>query len=188
MNISFHLPLTAWGHLTRRLSFVLLPALISEASASIIPPVFNRHERSQPYLRVCLPPPLRFSPPPVPPEISDPTLVMGPPNPGGPLEAISAANKESISPEAHDAPAPSPSTSAQPQPIPSSPAAAASNAATTTATPPSPASQTPVSQPPAIIPDDTPRAVHPEDLLPYFRIPASPATTLPASSATYQQQ
>lgn len=108
--------------------------------------------------------------------MADPTLVMGPPNPGGPLEAISAANQESSLHQDH---------SPVPAPIPPSQPAAPEPAAVT---PTTPASQPPAAPPLTIIPDDTPRVIHSEDLLPYFRLPAAPATTLPSSSATYQQQ
>ena len=159
----------------------------------VVPGISSKEERSQPYLRVCLPPPLRFSPPPPPPEVADPTVAMGPASPGGPLEAIGMENKASAKPfdfhltvksgvldhVALEEPAAKISAS-DPAANSSSPTGQPAQAAAPTPTPPPP--------PPTIIPDDTPQAVHSEDLLPYFRLPSSNPPALPPSSATYHQQ
>ena len=181
MNISFHFTHAARGLLARRLSLMLLPALVSEAAANTSAHASHRPERSQPYLRVCLPPPLRFDPPPVPPEVADPTVVMGPPNPGGPFEEIANANRESARSE------PTPASSAPPpQDVQTSPSSPGSPSAPSA---PSATSDTRPSAPLPILPDDTPQQIHSEDLLPYFRAPSSnPVPPLPASSATYRQQ
>lgn len=134
--------------------------------------------QSVPYLVVCVPLPLRFA---EPVEIADPVstlpTVLGPPHPGGLLEEITTLNQQAAQPVSASSSAaalspPSDSGTVSPDPEVASIATA------------------PLQPGIAILPDDTPRAVRPEDVLVYFRLPASsPAhSPPPRSSATFRQQ
>jgi hypothetical protein len=194
---------SAPARLVRLAVCTLLPAFIPDAAAGgMQSPSFGRSmpahtppsappapaPQSSPYLLVCLPPPLRFA---EPVEPSDPVsglpIALAPPHPGGLIDEIAALNQEAAM--TASAPGVTPSASSSPSAIPTVPSAPSASAASATPglVPTSP------DTPPAgvsILPDDTPRAIRPEDVLLYFQLPgSSPATGLPPrSSATYQQQ
>ena len=188
------------ARLVRLAVCTLLPAFIPDAAAGGMQrPSFGRSmpahnppsappapaPQSSPYLLVCLPPPLRFAEPVQPADpVSGLPTALGPPHPGGLINEIAALNQEAAM-----------STSTSPTVTPSDPSFSSSSSSS----PPAPAvSATPglVPAPPvtpqggvSILPDDTPRAIRPEDVLLYFQLPgSSPANGLPRSSATYQQQ
>jgi hypothetical protein len=171
----------------------LLPAFIQEAAAigmqrpnpgrsSAVrlppPPAPAPAAPSAPYLLVCVPLPLRFAEPVATADpVSSLPTVLGPPHPGGLLEEIATVNQQAALPftgsfsagtlsTESDSGAPSPDPGSVP--IPTSPPQVGI----------------------AILPDDTPRAVRPEDVLIYFQLPASSPTHTPPprSSATYRQQ
>lgn len=200
---------SAPARLVRLAVCTLLPAFVQEAAAvGMQRPGFGRSgavqlppparpapaPKSPPYLLVCLPPPLRFAEPVEPADpVSDLPTALGPPHPAGMLEEIAALNQQAA---------------ISPLPTATTPAAAPvdSSANPLAVTPPSSSVATsaepsesadPATAPAAlprvgvsILPDDTPRAIRPEDVLVYFQFPAtSPANNLPPpSSATYRQQ
>jgi hypothetical protein len=192
---------SAPGRLVRLAVCTLLPAFIPEAvalslqrsattgrpSAAHVPPSAPAPApRSKPYLLVCLPLSLRFAEPVEPSDpVVDPVSVLGPPHPGGLLEEIAALNQQA-------AMSPSPSATAS---LPSlTPAASTANTEPSESSGTASSPSLPTASPQigvAILPDDTPRNIRPEDVLIYFQFPAaSPATpsSLPRSSATYKQQ
>lgn len=175
------------SHLVRCLSLVLLPALTTEAGSSGFPnrPQGNhRPIQAQPsspapaptsYLAVVGPPPLRFRDAPAPPPYELEPAAAGP---------ALLDNLESV-----PLPKTSPATS---ETLPVEPLPNAIEASRHT--------QHSVDEPAPILPDDLRREVRPEDVIPYFQIPRSRlrvgvpvptqpgASSLPPSSATYQQQ
>jgi hypothetical protein len=175
-----HVLLALWAWLARGVSLALIPALASEtvargAAGVVSTPSGQRHGPSfgvrlaanRPYLAVVLPRPLRFEAPPPPIDSHIPSAA--PPNPGGPAEETALANRDSVAPSAEPSPA------AQEAPASAAPPSAR----------PAPASlPTPVS----VIPDDTPRDIQPQDVLPYFQFPGSPPPLPPPSSATYRRR
>ncbi|HRE83022.1 MAG TPA: hypothetical protein PLN52_18395 [Opitutaceae bacterium] len=183
---------TSGSRLTRCVALTLLPILGSECHAltqpqrgaaqrRISPSVLSvtNAYRSTPYLALILPPPLHFrlAPPPIDPALR---LTAGaPPRPGGALEDVAAANQDSAitHPEDTDTTDNSPPETA----VTETPSVEIRSAPTRKVTPVS------------IIPDDTPREIHAEEVLPFFQYPGSvpnapTAGSLPPSSATYRQR
>ena len=203
--------------LLRLLVCALLPACVTPAQAGRGgAPAGRIAERaaesatSLPYLLVCAPPSLRFLERAAPPETDPFRPVAGaPPRPDGVLGDIAASNQDaalslaSAPPDASStdpgAPSPTATTSAD-LASPSSDAGPGATAATGTPPPPDPTAATSATAPavpvPAegpglsILPDDTPRAIRAEDVLPFFRFPSSGGleTSPTPSSATYQQR
>jgi len=191
MNLHFPQLPAAGIRLARCVSLTLLPMLTSESMA-LTQPIRAGSARSisaqsallrptyfsTPYLALLLPPTLQFqkAPPPIDPALR---LVAGAPTrPGGTEEEIVAANRDSIVPR---------TTEEEP----------ASAEATLTATKAVPVETSPLpksSLPPvSILPDDTPRDIRAEDVLPFFQFPGGAPTaptpgTIPPSSATYRQR
>lgn len=171
------LALGAW--LARAVSLALLPALASETTArdrlpSSSPQPGQRQatlgwsaiRANRPYLAVVLPPPLRFEAPPPPVDSHIPSAA--PPKPGGPAEETASANRDSV------APAPDP--------------AAASVAAPPPPLAPPPPAALPLPPAVSVLPDDTPREIQAQDVLPYFQFPGTPPPLPPPSSATYRRR
>jgi len=191
MNLPLPLLTAGWARLARCVSLSLLPALVSESTAlaskmrSAAPAVgskmhsgVHRMEPSVPYLRLVLPPPLRFQDPPPPIETLAHLAAGASPFPGGTQEELAAANRDAIAPAGeHQTGA----TSGAADPIVQEDVILPAGAPKRTANPVS------------ILPDDTPRNVGAEDVLPFFQfpdvppVPSSPST-LPPSSATYRQR
>lgn len=190
--------LAVWAGVARCISLALLPALTSEAVAVTVHQRGGARPRgfesssdlpapgSAPYLAVVLPPPLRFKEVLPPPDLANHPAAAAPPRPGGAREEVAASNRDSIVPITAEK---APEAVVQPT-EPEEPMPAALKA---------PAGE--MSVPVPILPDDTPRDVRAEDILPYFQypgalpreavvvpVPANPATgrPLPPSSATYQ--
>jgi hypothetical protein len=171
--------LATWAWLARGISLALLPALASETAARErvgtatvslgrhAPLGWPRFNSNRPYLAVVLPPPLRFEAPPPPVDSHIPSAA--PPNPGGPIEETATVNRDSVAPTAD----------------PASPAPVVTTPPPLAAPPPAP-----LSLPPAVsvLPDDTPREVQAQDVLPYFQFPGSPPPLPPPSSATYRRR
>jgi hypothetical protein len=175
--LEYHAPILQ-SQLLRLLVCTLLPACIQEAVA-------GTHIRSDagvarsspapvsaPYLRVCLPPPLRFADP---VELVEPvartTVAGGPPHPSGLTEEIAASN--------HD------------EALTAGPSAKAGTSAPGTVSDVILPKLAPIVAPGvSVLPDDTPRDIRAEDVLMYFQYaqPAVPSTLPPPSSATYQQK
>ncbi len=158
------------GHL---LACALPLVWAGNAVAARLPETTAGHE-SRPYLAVCPPPPLRFAQPVI---LAEPfflnAIAAGPPHPSAKTEENASA------------------TNAVAAPTPTGPAESITHVA-----PVVPPSTRGDSAPPAaptgiaILPDDTPREIHPEDVLQYFRFPGgAPSAGLPPrSSATYEQK
>lgn len=180
------------SRLTRCVALTLLPILGSECHAltqpqrgaaqrRISPSALSvtTAYRSTPYLALILPPPLHFrlAPPPIDPALR---LTAGaPPRPGGPLEDVAAANQDSAITSPDDSETTENASSEK---------VAAEPSSMETNTPPA-RKMKPVS----IIPDDTPRELHAEEVLPFFQYPGSVPNaptpgSLPPSSATYRQR
>lgn len=175
------------SQLVRCLSLVLLPALTTEAGSSGFPnrnqnthrPIQAQPSRELPrpasYLAVVGPPPLRFRDAPAPP----------------PYELEPASTGPALLDNVESVPQPKATTaSAEILPTEALPATADTPRHI----------QHQADEPAPIIPDDLRREVRPEDVIPYFQvprnrlrvgvpIPSQPGTSsLPPSSATYQQQ
>jgi hypothetical protein len=209
MHHSVFKPSTSRSRVVRLVACVLLPACIPEAVAGSLHLISSRAGTARnppqslpaspsdalPYLAVVLPPPLRFVEP--PPPAADPALsasmLLGPNDPAGLVGEIGALNQQA-------AMAVSPASSSSTTPS----GSGVTNAATPPASSIAPAPGVPVPAPfepsrptvppppsgVAILPDPTPRTIPAEDVLIYFRYPASsPSSGMPPpSSATYQQQ
>jgi len=191
MNFPLPLLTAAWVRLARCVSLSLLPALASESvsmassARSAAPSAgLKMHSRvhrmgpSEPYLTLVLPPPLRFQDPPPPIESPSHLATGAPPFPGGAEEELAAVNREAMVPAGEHA---SGTSSGPTDPIGQEDVILPAGNAKRT------------SNPVSILPDDTPRDVGAEDVLPYFQfpdVPPVPSTpyTLPPSSATYRQR
>jgi hypothetical protein len=159
---------------------ILLPALASKVSTQTTssPNPFREgsyppapQEDSRAYLSVIGPPPLRFEDVFPPPDLSTLLPAGAPPKPSE-AEKSKSVEKDVILPKA------------APVIVAAAPKAGESH----------PAPTAPI--PAAILPDDVPVAVRPEDFLPYFQYPGAgprgrsetpPAPSLPVSTATYIQ-
>jgi len=191
MNFSLPSLTAAWVRLARCVSLSLLPALASEsvvlasnarsAAQSVgskLQSGAHRMEPSVPYLTLVLPPPLRFQDPPPPIETLAHLAAAAPPFPGGAQEELAAANRDAMAPPGEHQAGTGSVTAAPTAPEDIIPPAG--NAKRT-------------ANPVSILPDDTPRDVGAEDVLPYFQFPEAPLvpsspSTLPPSSATYRQR
>jgi hypothetical protein len=191
MNFSSPLLFAAWARLARRVSLTLLPALASESMVSVVHGATtaratssrmqsgsSRSAPSVPYLTLLLPPPLRFQDAPPPIDTTAHLAAAAPPSPSGPLEELAVSNRDAAV-TSTIAPGQSPSAS---EPVTSE---GVQNEAVTP--------QAPRPSLVKILPDDTPRDVGAEDVLPYFQFPGTPPaaptpSTLPPSSATYRQR
>lgn len=145
--------------------------------ASVPPP--PPRPRAVPYLLAFEPIPLRFAaalPLPGPRPVYPP----GSSSSDDPIKAKPLADQAAAPEERVSAPPPTPAPGPEPAPASINPKPDASTNGTVAPAVAPPAS---TGDPLSIIPDDTPRAVRPEDLVPYFQLP----TGQPASSATYKQ-
>jgi hypothetical protein len=181
MNYRVSPPGTAKGRRAWIYLSLLLPALASKVSTQATsspsplgensyPPI--PQEGSQPYLTAIGPPPLRFEDVFPPPDLSTYQPAGAPPKPADKAKNSASADKDVI----------------LPKPV----ATVTVVAIKATESHPAPAAPTP----PAILADDVPVAVRPEDFLPYFQYPGAgprgraetpPAPPLPVSTATYTQ-
>lgn len=188
--------------LARMLSCVLLPALLTDAWPRPNPPAISSSAPAKqpvlpppppPYLVVCLPPALRFAEAIIPIVPTSQPTVGGPPIPGGPNDEATALNrngrngdKSAASGSTNSATAVNASTNANGEPVPTPLPldATAGGTAGTNGT------STSASGGITLLPDETPREIRAEDVIPYFRYPAAPSgnITPPPSSATYRQQ
>jgi hypothetical protein len=157
----------------------MLPALASKVSTQATslpapfgdgPPPLVPEQGARPYLAFVGPPPLRFE------ELLPPPDLSTHPAAGAP-------------PKVSEQEAKAKATSAKPVLVASAPAHPVADKT-------APAGPKPPPPPAAILPDDVPSQVHPEDFLPYFQVPGSsaanqppaPPANLPPSRATYTQQ
>lgn len=173
----------------RCLSFLLVPALASDATPGPRSPVADSEE-SSPYLPLVGPPPLRFAQAPPPPDLSTRPTPAAPPRPSV-MEEIAAANSASANSGAL-APA---DTGTMPDPRRTTPVEVVPLGPDATGKP------SPTKEAPALLPDDVQHETRPEEILPFFQfpgaggvtvvvpeVPASSGTTrLPVSSAVYRQ-
>ena len=191
MNFSSPLLFAAWARLARRVSLTLLPALASEsmvnvahgapsarATSSRMHSGSSRSVPSVPYLTLLLPPPLRFQDAPPPIDTTAHLAAAAPPSPSGPLEALAVSNRDAAV-TSTNATGQSPATEEQ----------VATEGVMNEVSPPQATRPSLVK----ILPDDTPRDVGAEDVLPYFQFPGTPPaaptpSTIPPSSATYRQR
>ena len=191
MNFFSPLLFAAWARLARRVSLTLLPALASESMVSVVHGAptaratsskmhagSHRSAPSVPYLTLLLPPPLRFQEAPPPIDTTAHLAAAAPPSPSGPLEALALSNR--------DAAVASPIAAGQ---APTASEQTLSDGAVNQTDSPQIARPSLVK----ILPDDTPRDVGAEDVLPYFQFPGTPPAaptpaTIPPSSATYRQR
>jgi hypothetical protein len=170
MPFSTTTPFRLAAKLTRCLSLALLPALTSEARALSAPQrkpsvrsathttttaatLLAAPRRAQPYLAALGSLPLRFAAAPV--EISD-----EPPKPPAP----EPAETDSLAAEGQ-APLPAPVRAEETLPHPPAPEPASVSEEK------SPFPEPPAERPTPILPDDTPRELRAEDVLPFFRYP-----------------
>lgn len=201
--------------LLRLLVCAMLPTCVTPAQAgrggAFVGRIAERAAESAtslPYLLVCAPPSLRFQERVIPPETDSTRPVAGaPPRPDGVLGDIAASNQDAAlalegarpagsptDPDTSSA-ATTPSDPASPPPG-DGPDAATTGTTTSSEAPAAPPPNTSVIPAPAagpglaILPDDTPRAIRAEDVLPFFRFPSSGGleTSPTPSSATYQQR
>ena len=191
----YHPWLSGLARLLRCLSFLLLPALASDATPG--PRSLTRAnvplsdgEASTLYLPIVGPPPFRFAQAPPPPDLSTRPAPAAPPLPSV-MEEIAATNAASAKPGSP----PVPNNAAASDQRPTTPVEVAPVVPEPTVKRP------PARETPALLPDDTQHDVRPEEILPFFQfpgaggttivvpgVPASPEPTrLPVSSAVYRQ-
>jgi hypothetical protein len=185
MNQRVTSPGTATGRRAWLFLSLLLPAFAGKVNTPNAAPLIRADadappypQDSRPYLRVINSPPLRFEDPPPPPD-----LAVRPPA-GGPPK-LPETEKDKTGPD----------VVLPKRPPPAMAAAAVAEAKADEIHAAAPV----VVPPPAILPDDVPSQVRPEDFLPYFQYPgmgrrsrgadAPPANPpLPTSTATYNQE
>jgi hypothetical protein len=186
MNQRVTSPGTATGRRAWLFLSLLLPAFAGKVNTPNAAPLIRADadappypQDSRPYLRVINSPPLRFEDLPPPPD-----LAVRPPASGPPKLPETEKDKDKTGPDV-----------VLPKRV--SPAKAAAAAAEAKANEIHVAAPV-VIPPPAILPDDVPSQVRPEDFLPYFQYPGmgrrarsdAPAANPPppASTATYNQE
>ena len=181
--------------LLRCLSFLLVPALASDAtsgphSLSQSAPPTSGGDASSLYLPMVGPPPLRFAQAPPPPDLSTRPAPTAPPQPSAMEEnaAIHSASARSGSPSVGNTGMVSDPRRTVPADV-------------VPVVPDPTVKRPPVKETPALLPDDVQHESRPEEILPFFQFPGSDGTTivvpgvpvspeptrLPVSSAVYRQ-
>ena len=156
-------PAPGW---TRQLVRWLTGSLLASSSfAGSLP-----FKPSQPYLAVVAPVPLRFAPP--PPDLSTEPAPAAPPNPDGVVGDIAQSNQDAAASEPSNLPLTE-----------SSRARVAAKAPSTQPTESAPRTSEDAPEL-SILPDERPRIINPEDVLPFFLPPSLPSA--PPSQATYR--